>query len=73
VIPAFLVLLVAEVICFALGVAYLGSVIGYDKAVEYGLTPFIVGDLVKTLLAVALLTVLRRMLPTGKGELGGFN
>jgi biotin transport system substrate-specific component len=73
VIPAFLVLLVAEVICFALGVAYLGSVIGYDKAVEYGLTPFIVGDLVKTLLAVALLTVLRRMLPTGKGELDVFN
>jgi len=73
VIPAFLVLLVAEVICFALGVGYLGSVIGYDKAVEYGLMPFIVGDLVKTLLAVALLTVLRRMLPTGKSELDVFN
>jgi biotin transport system substrate-specific component len=73
VIPAFLVLLVAEVICFALGVAYLGSVIGYDKAVEYGLTPFIVGDLVKTLLAAALLTVLRRMLPTGKSGLDVFN
>jgi len=63
VIPALLVLLVAEVICFALGVGYLGSVIGYDKAVAYGLTPFIVGDLVKTLLAVALLTVFRRTLP----------
>ena len=63
VIPAFLVLLVAEVICFALGVAYLGSVIGYDKAVEYGLTPFIVGDLIKTVLAVALLTAFRRTLP----------
>lgn len=73
VIPAFLVLLVAEVICFALGVAYLGSVIGYDKAIEFGLMPFIVGDLVKTLLAVALLTVLRRMLPTGKAELDVFN
>jgi len=73
VIPAFLVLLVAEVICFALGVGYLGSVIGYDKAVEYGLTPFIVGDLVKTLLAVALLTVLRRMLPAGKAGLDAFN
>ena len=73
VIPAFLVLLVAEVICFALGVGYLGSVIGYDKAVEYGLMPFIVGDLVKTLLAVALLTVLRRMLPTGKSELDVFH
>jgi biotin transport system substrate-specific component len=63
-IPAFLVLLVAEVICFALGVAYLGTIIGYDKAVEFGLLPFIVGDLVKTLLAVALLTGLRRTLPT---------
>jgi biotin transport system substrate-specific component len=56
-----------------MGVAYLGSVIGYDKAVEYGLTPFIVGDLVKTLLAAALLTVLRRMLPTGKSGLDVFN
>jgi biotin transport system substrate-specific component len=63
-IPTFLVLLVAEVICFAMGVAYLGSVIGYDKAVEFGLMPFIVGDLVKTVLAMALLTGLRRTLPT---------
>jgi biotin transport system substrate-specific component len=62
-IPAFLVLLVAEAICFALGVGYLGSVIGYDKAIAFGLTPFIVGDLVKTLLAVALLTLFRRTLP----------
>jgi biotin transport system substrate-specific component len=62
-IPAFFVLLIAEVICFALGVAYLGSVIGYDKAVQFGLTPFLLGDLLKTLLAVALLTVFRRTLP----------
>jgi biotin transport system substrate-specific component len=65
VIPAFLVLLVAEVICFALGVGYLGSVIGYDKAVQYGLTPFLLGDLVKTVLAVLLLTVFRRTMPVG--------
>ena len=62
-IPAFLVLLVAEVICFALGVAYLGAVIGYDKAVQFGLMPFIVGDLIKTVLVVALLTAFRRTLP----------
>jgi biotin transport system substrate-specific component len=62
-IPAFLVLLVAEVICFALGVAYLGAVIGYDSAVQYGLLPFLFGDFVKVLLAVALLTGLRRVLP----------
>jgi biotin transport system substrate-specific component len=62
-VPAFLVLLAAEVICFVLGVAYLGVVIGYDKAVAFGLVPFIVGDLLKTVLAVALLTAFRRTLP----------
>ena len=62
-IPAFLTLLVAEVICFALGVAWLSTVIGVDKAVTFGLMPFILGDLVKTLLAVALLTAFRRALP----------
>lgn len=63
-IPALLTLLTAEVICFTLGVAWLTHVIGFDKAVQFGLTPFIVGDLVKTGLAVALLTAFRRTLPT---------
>jgi biotin transport system substrate-specific component len=62
-IPAFLTLLVAEVICFALGVAWLAHVIGFDKAVQFGLMPFILGDLLKTVLAVALLTAFRRTLP----------
>jgi biotin transport system substrate-specific component len=62
-IPAFLTLLVAEVICFVLGVAWLAHVIGFDKAVQFGLMPFILGDLIKTVLAVALLTVFRRTLP----------
>jgi biotin transport system substrate-specific component len=64
IVPAFLVLLAAEVICFAMGVGYLGAVIGYDKAVAFGLLPFILGDLVKTLLAAALLTGLRRTFTT---------
>ena len=63
-IPAFLTLLVAEVICFALGVAWLGNAFGFDKAITFGLMPFWFGDLVKTLLAVALLTAFRRALPT---------
>jgi biotin transport system substrate-specific component len=62
-ITCFLTLLVAEVICFALGVAWLAHVIGFDKALQFGLMPFIVGDLVKTVLAVALLTAFRRTLP----------
>ena len=62
-IPAFFTLLVAEVICFALGVAWLAHVIGFDKAIQFGLMPFILGDLLKTVLAVALLTAFRRTLP----------
>src|SRR3954467_12589236 len=65
-IPAFLTLLAAEVICFALGVAYLAHVIGLEKAIQFGLMPFIVGDLIKTVLAVALLTAFRRTLPAIK-------
>lgn len=61
--PALLTLLIAEVICFALGVAWLGTMIGFDKAVAFGLLPFIWSDLVKTLLAAALLTAFRRTLP----------
>jgi len=62
-IPAFLTLLIAEIVCFTLGVAWLSTAIGFDKAITFGLMPFIVGDLVKTLLAVALLTAFRRALP----------
>jgi biotin transport system substrate-specific component len=62
-IPAFVTLLVAEVICFTLGVAWLAHVIGFEKAVQFGLMPFILGDLIKTVLAVALLTAFRRTLP----------
>jgi biotin transport system substrate-specific component len=64
-IPALLTLLSAEIVCFTLGVAWLAHMIGFDKAIQFGLTPFIVGDLVKTVLAVALLTAFRRTLPAG--------
>jgi len=60
-ISAFLVLLVAEVICFTLGVGWLSTIIGLDKAIQFGLVPFLLGDLLKTVLAAAILTALRRM------------
>src|SRR4051794_23115930 len=44
-IPAFLTLLIAEVICFALGVAWLAFFLGFADAVKYGLMPFLLGDL----------------------------
>ncbi len=48
-------LLVGTVIIFLLGVGYLGSVIGYDKALAGGLYPFIPSELFKIGLAVVLI------------------
>jgi biotin transport system substrate-specific component len=63
IIPAFVTLLIAEVICFTMGVGYLAYLIGVEPAIAGGFMPFWFGDLVKVLLAVALLTALRRTLP----------
>ena len=50
-------LIVGTVIIFVLGVGYLGSVIGYDKALAGGLYPFIPSEFFKIGLAVILITV----------------
>ena len=63
VVPAFVTLLIGEVICFVLGVGYLATLIGLQPAIAGGLLPFIWSDLLKVLLAVALLTAFRRTLP----------
>ena len=47
-------LLIGSVFIFALGVGYLGSIIGYDKAISVGLMPFIPSEFFKIALAVAL-------------------
>jgi biotin transport system substrate-specific component len=60
-IPAFVTLMIAEVICFALGVAWLSTIIGPAKAIQFGLAPFVFSDLIKTLLATAILTGLNRL------------
>jgi biotin transport system substrate-specific component len=44
-----------------MGVAWLSTIIGFDKAIEFGLVPFVVGDLVKTVLATSILTALHRV------------
>jgi biotin transport system substrate-specific component len=62
-VPAFITLLIAEVICFTMGVGWLSTIVGFDKAIEYGLVPFALGDLVKTVLATAILTAGRRIGP----------
>ena len=48
-------LLIATSIIFILGVGYLGSVIGYDKALAGGLYPFLPSELFKISLAVAII------------------
>ena len=48
-------LLIGSVIIFTLGVGYLGSIIGFDKAINLGLLPFIPSELFKIALAVALI------------------
>ena len=48
-------LLVGSVIIFALGVGYLGTIIGYEKAIAGGLIPFMPSELFKIALAVALI------------------
>jgi biotin transport system substrate-specific component len=76
-VPAFLTLLIAEVICFTMGVGWLSTLpdptdathtqlIGLAKAIEWGLVPFALGDLVKTVLATAILTGSRRVIRPGR-------
>ena len=56
----FLVLIIGSVVIFALGVGYLGSIIGYNKAISAGLMPFIPSELFKIALAVALIPSLSK-------------
>ena len=53
-------LIIGSIIIFALGVGYLGSIIGYDKAITAGLMPFIPSELFKIALAVAIIPSLSK-------------
>lgn len=49
---------VADAVVFALGIAWLGSLLGWDKPIlEWGLYPFLIGDLVKVALAASGIAV----------------
>jgi len=47
-------LLAGEVVIFGLGIAYLTYLYGFDKALAYGLYPFILADLVKVAIAALM-------------------
>ena len=50
-----LAILLGTILIFALGVGYLGYVIGYDKALAGGFYPFIYSETFKIALAVAVI------------------
>lgn len=52
-------MVIGNVIIYALGLAWLGALIGWDKPVlQYGMIPFLVGDLIKIVIAVALVPMI---------------
>ena len=44
------------------GIIYLGSIIGYQKAITAGLIPFIPSELFKIALAVALIPTIQKII-----------
>lgn len=46
--------LTAEIVMLAMGFAWLATLIGADKAWQFGVVPFVVGDLIKVALASSL-------------------
>ena len=57
---SFISLIIGTIVIFLLGVGYLGSVIGYDKALAGGLYPFIPSEFFKIGLAVILIPSITR-------------
>ena len=57
-IPTFLAMLIGNILIYVPGLLWLGNVVGWDKPVlEWGLTPFIFGDLAKIVLAMLVVPV----------------
>jgi biotin transport system substrate-specific component len=56
-------MLVAEIVMMAMGFAWLALLIGPEKSWQFGVTPFIVGDLIKVALAASLVPAAWSLLP----------
>ena len=55
-------LFVGAIIIFAFGIIYLGSIIGYEKAIVVGLLPFIPSEIFKIALAVTLIPTIQKII-----------
>lgn len=57
---AFFAMLLANALCLVLGAMWLSASIGMEQAVVHGVTPFIIGGVLKSALGAALLVLLGR-------------
>ncbi|RUW62281.1 biotin transporter BioY [Mesorhizobium sp. M7A.F.Ca.US.008.03.1.1] len=64
-IKLFNAMLVAEVVMMAMGFAWLAALIGPEKSWQFGVVPFIVGDLIKVALAASLVPAVWTLLKRG--------
>jgi biotin transport system substrate-specific component len=64
VVLAFVAMLLGNLLCLALGTAWLAIIIGAEKAVAFGFLPFVLGGLLKSALGAATLMAL----PRGKAK-----
>ena len=60
--PCFVLMCASILVIYLFGYLWLGSLIGYDRAFWAGIAPFVLGDLVKVLLAVVSLRLLHQYL-----------
>jgi biotin transport system substrate-specific component len=60
VVKSFLAHLSANIVCLAIGGAWLSWMIGLEKGLAFGVTPFILGAVIKSALAAALLMAVAR-------------
>lgn len=59
-----LAMVIGNIVIYAFGVTYLSSIVGgFDKAIQFGLAPFIYGDLLKIVIATAALPLAWKYLP----------
>jgi biotin transport system substrate-specific component len=59
-------MVVGNLVIYALGIAWLGKLVGYGTAVEVGLLPFLLGDVVKVALGAAFLPLAWKALGRGR-------
>ncbi len=55
-------LLIASVVIFGCGILYLGSIIGFEKAIQAGLLPFIPSEIFKIVLAVLIIPNIQKFI-----------